>query len=137
MERAPSFDEVARDNYNINWRDSMFGFAKTDDFINFVSLCDAVVGIRDTKFKDVLSVHDMQKKTLYMTNVAHCKDPGLKILNYMYDHDVDFNNTDSDGHSLLHYMDMNKNPGMKKYLHDFIMKKSGILYTDEKLKLNM
>ena len=48
MERAPSFDEVARDNYNINWRDSMFGFAKTDDFINFVSLCDAVVGIRDT-----------------------------------------------------------------------------------------
>ena len=115
----------------------MFGFAKTDDYDNFVSLCDAVVGIRDTKFKDVLSVHDMQKKTLYMSNFAHCKDPGLKILNYMYDHDVDFNNTDADGHSLLHYMDLNKNPGMKKYLHEFIMKKSGILYTDEKLDLNM
>lgn len=124
-------------DFNINWRDSMFGFAKNDDYLNFVSLCDAVVGIRDTKFKDVLSVHDMQKKTLYMTNFEHCKDPKLQILNYMYDHDVDFNDTDADGHSLLYYMDKNQNPGMKKHLHDFIVKKSGILYTDEKLDLNI
>jgi len=138
MEQAPSFEEVARStDYTINWRDSMFGFAKTDDYVNFVSLCDAVVGIRDTKFKDVLSVHDMQKKTLYMTNFANCKDPKLQILNYMYDHDVDFNNTDTDGQSILHYMDMNKNSGMKKLLNDFMMKKTGILYTNEKLKLNM
>lgn len=124
-------------DYNINWRDSMFGFAQNDDYLNFQSLCDAVVTIRDTKFKDVLSVHDMQRKTLYMANVANCKDPELKILNFMYDHDVDFNETDKNGHSIIHYMDLNKHSGMKKILNEFIMKKTGVLYTTEKLPLNM
>ena len=128
---APNLD------YTINWRDVLFGCAKDDDFEKFLDISTVVAELRSAKYKDILSVHDMQKKTLYMTNFANCKDSELKILNFMYQHDVDFNNTDADGRSLLYYMHLNKTPGMKKRLHDFIVKKSGILYTDEKLKLNM
>ena len=128
---APNLD------YTINWRDVLFGCAEDDDFEKFLDISTVVAELRSAKYKDILSVHDMQKKTLYMTNFANCKDPELQILNFMYQHDVDFNNTDADGHSILHYMDMNKNPGMKKILNEFMMKKTGILYTNEKLKLNM
>jgi len=121
---------IGKENY-INWRESMFGFAKDDDYDTFCDLCGAVAAIRKIDVKDVLSVHNMSKQTLYMHNAAYCRDPSLRILRFMNANEVDFHGTDSNGHSILHYIDDNPNPMMKQLLLSFISKKT--LYSGETL----
>lgn len=121
---------IGKENY-INWRAGMFEFAKEDEYDTFCDLCGAVAAIRKIDVKEVLSVHDMGKKTLYMQNAAHCEDPNLKILQFMNANEVDFHGTDSNGHSILYYIDQNKQPLMKQLLLNFISKTT--LFTGEKL----
>lgn len=125
------FDNFSNIDSNINWRESIFGFAKDDEYEIFCDLCNAVSAIRNVEIKDVLSVHDMDKKTLYMENAAHCKDPSLRILNFMHNNDIDFHAMDKNGNSILHYIDQNKEPIMKQILLNFISKNT--LYSGEKL----
>ena len=115
----------------INWRESMFGFAKDDDYDTFCDLCAAVAAIRKIEVKDVLSVHNMGKKTLYMQNAAYCGDPTLKILRFMDANNVDFHGIDVNGNTILSYIDQNKDPLMKQILMNFISKKT--LYSGETL----
>lgn len=125
------FDNLSNIDATINWRESMFGFAKDDEYEIFCDLCGAVAAIRKIKIKDVLSVHDMEKRTLYMQNAAYSADPTLRILNFMYDNGVDFHESDKNGNSILFYIDQNKEPIMKQLLLNFISKKT--LYAGEKL----
>tara|TARA_B100000925_G_scaffold290182_1_gene274763 strand:+ start:2076 stop:2489 length:414 start_codon:yes stop_codon:yes gene_type:complete len=125
------FDNYTNVDSTINWRESMFGFAKDDEYDIFCDLCNAVSAIRNIDIKDVLSVHDMEKRTLYMENAAHSKDPTLRILNFMHNNGVDFHGRDKNGNSILYYIDQNKEPIMKQLLLNFISKNT--LYTGEKL----
>lgn len=109
----------------------MFGFAKDDDYDTFCDLCAAVAAIRNIEVKDVLSVHNMGKKTLYMQNAAYCVDPTLKILRFMDANNVDFHGIDVNGNTILSYIDQNKDPLMKQILMNFISKKT--LYSGETL----